>query len=322
MTRHRWGAALLVAATLVAASCGRGDDSSDTTAAPASTTASDDCGSGDDRVERHDSSRLGHDRCRHGRSGGDDRGADDHRTGDAEGYTLTAADIADECASEPLEATETGVSESEITIEVMADTGSQLSPGFGQGSVDAVEAFADYINANGGVGLSPGRGADMGQQVRSRRGEERPDRLRSAQHAGDGRQLLRAQPRPVADGADASTRRAMPTGLPNVAALGGRRQRELLADDHRANSRRSRARSRPNTDRDFVRWSGRPPGFVERSPRSTARRLPRQRRPAVHQGVGGPRHPARRGVPASSGTRRSCRALATSRAPTSRESST
>ncbi|MEZ5168796.1 MAG: hypothetical protein R2695_20790 [Acidimicrobiales bacterium] len=69
-----------------------------------------------------------------------------------EGYALTAADIADACASEPLEATEVGITDSTITIEVMADTGSPLAPGLFQGDVDAIVGFAEYINANGGLG--------------------------------------------------------------------------------------------------------------------------------------------------------------------------
>jgi ABC-type branched-subunit amino acid transport system substrate-binding protein len=65
---------------------------------------------------------------------------------------LTADDIAERCASEPLEATEIGVSDTEITIEVAADVGSPLAPGLFQGAFDAVTAFADHINASGGIG--------------------------------------------------------------------------------------------------------------------------------------------------------------------------
>ena len=38
-----------------------------------------------------------------------------------------------------------------ITVTVIADTGSPLRPGLFQGSVDAVKAWAKYINANGGL---------------------------------------------------------------------------------------------------------------------------------------------------------------------------
>jgi ABC-type branched-subunit amino acid transport system substrate-binding protein len=71
----------------------------------------------------------------------------------AEGLmALTAEDIAAKCASETLQATETGVTADKITIEVMADVGSPLAPGLFQGNFDAMEGFADYINANGGIG--------------------------------------------------------------------------------------------------------------------------------------------------------------------------
>lgn len=66
------------------------------------------------------------------------------------GSTTTAA--ADKCKSEALKATEVGVTETEITIEVMADVGSPLAPGLFQGNLDALNAFAKYINAKGGVG--------------------------------------------------------------------------------------------------------------------------------------------------------------------------
>jgi hypothetical protein len=58
---------------------------------------------------------------------------------------------ADACASETLEATDIGVTESEITVTVMADVGSPLAPGLFQGNVDGLQAFAEYVNANGGI---------------------------------------------------------------------------------------------------------------------------------------------------------------------------
>lgn len=64
-------------------------------------------------------------------------GDDDDATAACEGATLTAG--------------ETGVSEETITIAVSADTGSPLRPGLFQGSVDAVKAWAEYKNANGGL---------------------------------------------------------------------------------------------------------------------------------------------------------------------------
>ncbi|HEX7094987.1 MAG TPA: hypothetical protein VF183_03835, partial [Acidimicrobiales bacterium] len=58
----------------------------------------------------------------------------------------------DMCESEPLQATEVGVTEDEITVFVMADVGSPLAPGLFQGSIDAVKAWADHVNEQGGVG--------------------------------------------------------------------------------------------------------------------------------------------------------------------------
>ena len=64
----------------------------------------------------------------------------------------TATTVADKCKSEAPKATEVGVTESEITVEVMADVGSPLAPGLFQGNVDAMNAYAKYVNANGGLG--------------------------------------------------------------------------------------------------------------------------------------------------------------------------
>jgi hypothetical protein len=57
----------------------------------------------------------------------------------------------DKCQSTTLKATEKGVTAKNITVTVMADTGSPLRPGLFQGSVDAVQAWAKFINANGGL---------------------------------------------------------------------------------------------------------------------------------------------------------------------------
>jgi ABC-type branched-subunit amino acid transport system substrate-binding protein len=62
-----------------------------------------------------------------------------------------ATTTVDKCAGQTLEATDIGVSESQITVTVMADVGSALAPGLFQGNVDALNAFADYVNANGGI---------------------------------------------------------------------------------------------------------------------------------------------------------------------------
>ena len=56
------------------------------------------------------------------------------------------------CTKEALQATEIGVTADTISIEVMADTGSALAPGLFQANIDAVQAFAKWANANGGIG--------------------------------------------------------------------------------------------------------------------------------------------------------------------------
>src|SRR6516165_2996595 len=50
-----------------------------------------------------------------------------------------------------LEATDVGVTPTDITIEVMADVGSPLAPGLFQGNIDALNAYAGYVNADGGI---------------------------------------------------------------------------------------------------------------------------------------------------------------------------
>ncbi|HEX4490057.1 MAG TPA: ABC transporter substrate-binding protein [Acidimicrobiia bacterium] len=57
----------------------------------------------------------------------------------------------DVCTGKTLTSSEVGVSPSTITVTVMADVGSQLSPGLFQGSMDGVNAWAKYVNANGGL---------------------------------------------------------------------------------------------------------------------------------------------------------------------------
>jgi ABC-type branched-subunit amino acid transport system substrate-binding protein len=55
------------------------------------------------------------------------------------------------CAGVTLQATDIGVTPTDITIEVMADVGSSLAPGLFQGNLDGVNAFASYVNAHGGI---------------------------------------------------------------------------------------------------------------------------------------------------------------------------
>jgi hypothetical protein len=68
-------------------------------------------------------------------------------TAAAAGTPTTAAN---QCTV-PLQATDVGVTPTTITIEVMADVGSALAPGLFQGNIDAINAFASFINAKGGL---------------------------------------------------------------------------------------------------------------------------------------------------------------------------
>lgn len=52
--------------------------------------------------------------------------------------------------NEALQATDVGITPTEIRIGVIADTGSSLAPGLFQGSVDGVKAWAEYMNAKEG----------------------------------------------------------------------------------------------------------------------------------------------------------------------------
>jgi len=71
----------------------------------------------------------------------------------ANGGNTPSTNAADaKCKGATLEATEIGVSATEITVEVSADTGSSLAPGLFQGNVDAMNGYAKYVNANGGIG--------------------------------------------------------------------------------------------------------------------------------------------------------------------------
>jgi len=67
------------------------------------------------------------------------------------GGTSTTAKSASGCAGKTLTSSEVGVSPTDITVTVMADIGSPLSPGLFQGSIDGVNAWAAYVNANGGL---------------------------------------------------------------------------------------------------------------------------------------------------------------------------
>jgi hypothetical protein len=132
----------------------------------------------------------------------------------AEGGPTTTADA---CASETLEATDIGVTESEITVTVMADVGSPLAPGLFQGNVDAMNAFADYVNANGGIAcrdLVVNTWDSKLDPTESKNGII--DACSSAVAMVGGNALFNPDPAPLTECPDKA---GAATGLPNLVAL-------------------------------------------------------------------------------------------------------
>jgi hypothetical protein len=76
-------------------------------------------------------------------------GRSDDKGGETTGTTASESSAA--CKDAKLEATDVGVTASTITIEVMADVGSPLAPGLFQGSLDAINGYAKYLNDHGGL---------------------------------------------------------------------------------------------------------------------------------------------------------------------------
>jgi len=149
---------------------------------------------------------------------GDDSSSSD--TTAAPGTTADAnapSTTADKCSGQTLEATDVGVSASEITVTVMADVGSPLAPGLFQGNVDALNAYAKYINANGGIGC---------RKLVVKTWDSKLDPTESKNGIIDacgnslamvgGNALFNPDPAPLTDCADKAGAK---TGLPNIAAL-------------------------------------------------------------------------------------------------------
>jgi ABC-type branched-subunit amino acid transport system substrate-binding protein len=133
----------------------------------------------------------------------------------AGGPTTTAAP--DACAGETLEATDIGVTADEITVTVMADVGSPLAPGLFQGNVDALNAYAKYINANGGIGcrdLVVKTWDSKLDPTESKNGII--DACGSAVAMVGGNALFNPDPQPLTECADKTGAK---TGLPDIAAL-------------------------------------------------------------------------------------------------------
>jgi hypothetical protein len=134
-------------------------------------------------------------------------------TADANAPTTTA----DACAGQTLEATDVGVTADEITVTVMADVGSPLAPGLFQGNVDAMNAFAEYVNANGGIGcrdLVVKTWDSKLDPTESKNGII--DSCGSAVAMVGGNSLFNPDPQPLTECADKTGAK---TGLPDIAAL-------------------------------------------------------------------------------------------------------
>lgn len=259
MSTYRRALALTASAALMLAACGRGDDSSDTTVAAATTappatdaasTSAPDATAPATSASAEPTTTAGSPTTTTAPAAGD--------------RALTADDIAAQCASAPLEATEVGVTDSKIVIEVMADTGSQLSPGFGQGSVDAVEAFARYINANGGIGcreLEVRAWDSKFDPLEAKNGQL--DACANAVAMVGNYSVLNPDVSAMEGCADQG---GNPTGLPNVAALTVDQNEACSPMTIGVASRVEPCPLAPDTVRDFVRVVGPGAWLLEQHP--------------------------------------------------------
>jgi ABC-type branched-subunit amino acid transport system substrate-binding protein len=131
----------------------------------------------------------------------------------APGATTTV----DPCQKEPLRATEVGVTETTITIEVMADVGSPLAPGLFQGNLDAVEAFAEHVNKTGGIACRKLAVKTWDSKLNPEETKNGLiDACRNAVALVGGNALFNPDVKPMTDCVDKA---GQPTGLPNIAAL-------------------------------------------------------------------------------------------------------
>ena len=133
------------------------------------------------------------------------------------GTTGTAGNAASQCSHTTLQATDVGVTPTDITVEVMADVGSPLAPGLFQGNIDAMNAYAGYINGHGGI-------ACRKLVVRTWDSKLSPseskngliDSCANAFAMVGNNALFNPDPSPMTDCADKA---GHTTGLPDVAAL-------------------------------------------------------------------------------------------------------
>jgi len=84
-----------------------------------------------------------------GSSGGDDNASG---SGDLDGgNTSTTVSNKADCEGKTLTSPEVGVTDKEITVTVLADVDNPIKPALFEGSWNGVKAWADYMNANGGL---------------------------------------------------------------------------------------------------------------------------------------------------------------------------
>ena len=202
--------------------------------------------------------------------------------GVAPGSTVApgAPTTSDVCKTTTLQSTEVGVSPRTITVTVIADTGSPLRPGLFQGSVDAVQAWAKYINANGGLACRQVvvKTADSKLTADDARNAVDDRVRRLARDGGHDRAVPRRHDRGRAvQGQDGKAgRHSRPRGHPDV------RGRAVLADLVRGASVR-RVVSVQRKRRADVQGSDGYPRLLLQEVRQglVARRLSRSQRPAV-----------------------------------------
>lgn len=140
----RW-LTVLLALGLLASACGGRDDDEGTT----NTDSTDQSDDADDSAGDGDGDDAGDSDAGDDADAGDGDGDGDAAGGDDD--SEEPEEPVDPCANVTLEATEIGVSEDTIKVIVMADVDSPLAPGLFQGAVDGAEAWADKVNADGGL---------------------------------------------------------------------------------------------------------------------------------------------------------------------------
>ncbi|HSS10742.1 MAG TPA: ABC transporter substrate-binding protein [Acidimicrobiales bacterium] len=116
-----------------------------------------------------------------------------------------------------LQATDVGVTPTDITVEVMADVGSPLAPGLFQGNIDALNAYATYVNAHGGIACRKLVVRTWDSKLSP--SEAKNGLIDSCQNAFalvGGNALFNPDPSPMTNCVD---KNGHPTGLPDVSAL-------------------------------------------------------------------------------------------------------